>query len=64
MRALVVVAAFALLAEVADGVRRQHPDASIISAGMSSDLEAAIAAGANALRVGTALFGHRPPLLR
>jgi pyridoxal phosphate enzyme (YggS family) len=58
------VAAFARLAEVAGVVRRQHPDARVLSAGMSADLEAAVAAGANALRVGTALFGHRPPLLR
>ena len=35
-----------------------------MSAGMSADLEAAVAAGANVLRVGTALFGTRPPLLR
>jgi pyridoxal phosphate enzyme (YggS family) len=56
--------AFARLAEVAQEVRRRHPDATTISAGMSGDLEAAVAAGANALRVGTALFGHRPPLLR
>lgn len=58
------VAAFSRLAEVAGVVRRQHPDAQMLSAGMSSDLEAAVSAGANALRVGTALFGHRPPLLR
>jgi pyridoxal phosphate enzyme (YggS family) len=58
------MAAFSRLAEVADVVRRQHPDAHVLSAGMSADLEAAVSAGANALRVGTALFGHRPPLLR
>jgi pyridoxal phosphate enzyme (YggS family) len=58
------VAVFSRLAEVAGVVRRQHPDAQMLSAGMSADLEAAVAAGANALRVGTALFGHRPPLLR
>jgi pyridoxal phosphate enzyme (YggS family) len=57
-------AAFARLAEIAEAVRRQHPDALVVSAGMSADLEAAVAAGSNALRVGTALFGHRPPLLR
>ena len=52
-------AAFARLAEVAAALRAQHPQAITISAGMSGDLEAAVAAGANALRVGTALFGHR-----
>jgi pyridoxal phosphate enzyme (YggS family) len=57
-------ASFQRLAEVADVVRRQHPAARVLSAGMSGDLEAAVAAGANALRVGTALFGHRPPVLR
>jgi pyridoxal phosphate enzyme (YggS family) len=56
--------AFGRLADVAAVVRRGHPDAGVISAGMTGDLEAAVAAGANALRVGTALFGHRQPLLR
>jgi pyridoxal phosphate enzyme (YggS family) len=51
--------AFARLAEVASGVRRQHPGAAIVSAGMSGDLEAAIAAGATHVRVGTALLGDR-----
>jgi len=32
-----------------------------LSMGMSHDLEAAIAAGATQVRVGTALFGERPP---
>jgi pyridoxal phosphate enzyme (YggS family) len=53
---------FARLALVAEQVRRQHPAATTISAGMSGDLEAAVAAGANLLRVGTALFGNRPSL--
>jgi pyridoxal phosphate enzyme (YggS family) len=56
--------AFARLAEVAADLRTQHPQAVTISAGMSGDLEQAVAAGANALRVGTALFGHRPPVTR
>jgi hypothetical protein len=30
------------------------------SMGMSGDFEAAIAAGATHIRVGTAIFGHRP----
>lgn len=53
--------AFARVAQVAEALRREHPEAVVISAGMTGDLEAAVAAGANALRVGTALFGHRPP---
>jgi pyridoxal phosphate enzyme (YggS family) len=55
-------AAFARLASVAEKVRREHAQATVVSAGMSGDLEAAVAAGANLLRVGTALFGSRPPL--
>jgi hypothetical protein len=31
--------------------------------GMSGDLEAAVAEGATMVRVGTALFGPRPPRL-
>ncbi|MDT7571558.1 MAG: dependent protein [Actinomycetota bacterium] len=54
--------AFARLMSVADAVRREHPGATVVSAGMSGDLEAAVTAGANLLRVGTALFGSRPPL--
>ena len=56
--------AFAALAEVAGRVRAAHPDATAVSAGMSGDLEEAIAAGATYVRVGTALFGPRPPGLR
>ncbi len=51
--------AFARLAELADQVRRSHPGAQSISAGMSNDLEAAIANGATHVRVGTALLGRR-----
>jgi pyridoxal phosphate enzyme (YggS family) len=54
--------AFARLAEVADGIRAEHPDARWVSAGMSSDLEAAVRHGATHLRVGTAILGSRPAL--
>ena len=54
--------AFAALREVAAGVRSDHPEATWISAGMSADLEAAVANGATHLRVGTAILGSRPPL--
>lgn len=57
-------AAFARLAEVAQRLRADHPEASAISAGMSGDLEQAIAAGATIVRVGTALLGERPPVSR
>jgi len=54
--------AFARLEEVAAGVRADHPDARWISAGMSGDLEDAVAHGATHLRVGTAILGSRPVL--
>ncbi|MFC4051495.1 YggS family pyridoxal phosphate-dependent enzyme [Actinomadura syzygii] len=56
--------AFARLAEVAADIRRNHPDARIVSAGMSGDLEQAIACGATHLRVGTALLGGRRAIVR
>ncbi|MCV2491734.1 YggS family pyridoxal phosphate-dependent enzyme [Geodermatophilus sp. YIM 151500] len=52
--------AFAALAELAAQVRADHPEATELSAGMSGDLEEAIAAGATVVRVGTAIFGDRP----
>ncbi len=52
--------AFDRLAALAARVRAAHPEAVEISAGMSGDLEAAVAAGATVVRVGTALFGARP----
>jgi pyridoxal phosphate enzyme (YggS family) len=55
--------AFALLRQVGDGIRRRHPDATWVSAGMSGDLEAAVRHGATHLRVGTAILGSRPSLL-
>ncbi|HEX6497587.1 MAG TPA: YggS family pyridoxal phosphate enzyme [Micromonosporaceae bacterium] len=54
--------AFARLAEVAAAVRANHPAADILSAGMSGDLEQAIAYGATHIRVGSALLGMRAPL--
>ncbi len=55
-------AAFARLADTAATLRRDHPDATAVSAGMSGDLEAAVRRGATHLRVGTALLGSRPSL--
>jgi pyridoxal phosphate enzyme (YggS family) len=54
--------AFSRLADVAAAVRAAHPAATIVSAGMSDDLEAAIAAGATHVRIGRAILGERPPL--
>jgi len=56
--------AFARLAEVARAVRADHPEATIVSAGMSGDLAEAIACGATHLRIGTALLGRRKPFVR
>lgn len=52
-------AAFARLASIATDLRRRHPDAVAVSAGMSHDYPAAIAAGATHVRIGSALFGER-----
>ncbi|GAA4406452.1 YggS family pyridoxal phosphate-dependent enzyme [Fodinibacter luteus] len=51
--------AFARLRGVSDGIRADHPAATWISAGMSGDLEAAVAEGATHLRVGSAILGSR-----
>lgn len=51
--------AFARLAEVAERLRADHPDATAVSAGMSGDLEAAVHAGATHLRVGRSVLGER-----
>jgi PLP dependent protein len=56
--------AFARLREIAEAVRTSHPGAVTISAGMSGDLEDAIAEGATLVRVGTALLGGRRPFVR
>lgn len=52
--------AFEALAIAAQRVRRDHPGAVELSAGMSGDLEAAVRHGSTCLRVGTALMGGRP----
>jgi pyridoxal phosphate enzyme (YggS family) len=54
--------AFARLAEVAHRFRDRHPEATVLSAGMSGDLETAIGYGATHVRVGSALLGMRPTL--
>jgi len=55
-------AAFARLADVAQRLRRRYPEAAVISAGMSGDLEAAVEYGATHVRIGAALLGNRAPL--
>ncbi|MFI6368479.1 YggS family pyridoxal phosphate-dependent enzyme [Nocardia sp. NPDC050630] len=52
--------AFARLAHLHALMRADHPEATELSAGMSSDLESAIEHGSTCVRVGTALMGARP----
>jgi pyridoxal phosphate enzyme (YggS family) len=54
--------AFGDLAKIWAIVRAGHPGADVMSAGMSDDLEEALALGATHLRVGSAVLGARPPL--
>ncbi|MYR38512.1 YggS family pyridoxal phosphate-dependent enzyme [Streptomyces sp. SID4944] len=55
-------AAFDRLMEFSTRLRAGHPAANMVSAGMSGDLEDAVAAGATHVRVGTAVLGVRPAL--
>ena len=52
--------AFARLAAVRADLVARHPGATVLSAGMSGDLEAAIRHGATHVRVGSAVLGERP----
>lgn len=52
--------AFARLAEIRSGFVESFPHADQLSAGMSGDLEEAVAIGATHLRVGSAILGSRP----
>jgi PLP dependent protein len=54
--------AFARLSHLRRELASTYPGLTVISAGMTDDLEAAVAHGATHLRVGRALLGSRPPL--
>ncbi|MBL1066782.1 YggS family pyridoxal phosphate-dependent enzyme [Streptomyces sp. 7-21] len=54
--------AFARLREISRSLRGIDPAATMVSAGMSADLEEAIAAGATHVRVGSAVLGVRSGL--
>ena len=56
------LAAFERLMDLSTDLRRAHPAANMVSAGMSADLEQAVTAGATHVRVGTAVLGVRPRL--
>ena len=47
--------------QLLEAMAARHPHVDTLSMGMSDDLEVAIAEGATMVRVGTALFGARPP---
>ena len=55
--------AFRQVADALAELQRRFPDAPLdtLSMGMSNDLEAAILEGATIVRLGTAIFGSRPP---
>ncbi|MDA1000470.1 MAG: YggS family pyridoxal phosphate-dependent enzyme [bacterium] len=56
---------FRLLRELRDGAHRAgFGEVQCLSMGMSKDFELAIAEGATHVRVGTAIFGPRPPVRR
>ncbi|MFM2412265.1 MAG: hypothetical protein RLZZ587_598 [Actinomycetota bacterium] len=52
--------AFERVAAYSAILTQAHPHATDISAGMSADWEAAVAAGATHLRIGTSITGNRP----
>lgn len=54
--------AFERLAQIRSDFLKNYPNAVILSAGMSEDLEAAIEHGATHLRIGSALLGERPKI--
>ncbi|MFI6206583.1 YggS family pyridoxal phosphate-dependent enzyme [Streptomyces sp. NPDC051041] len=55
-------AAFDRLMDLSTDLRRSHPAATMVSAGMSADLEQAVTAGATHVRVGSAVLGVRSRL--
>jgi PLP dependent protein len=52
---------FERLASIFHAQRARHATMDTLSMGMSDDLEMAVACGSTMVRVGTALFGARPP---
>ena len=54
--------AFSDLSDLSRRLQESHPTASVVSAGMSGDLEEAIKHGATHVRIGTSLLGMRKTL--
>ncbi len=50
---------FAKIAACYQELKQEFPSLDTLSMGMSGDMQAAIAAGSNCIRIGTALFGER-----
>lgn len=53
--------AFRAMKQLFDELAARHPAVDTLSMGMSDDFAVAIAEGATLVRIGTALFGPRPP---
>ena len=53
--------AFRRARQLFEAMTARHPHVDTLSMGMSDDLEIAVAEGATMVRIGTALFGARPP---
>lgn len=53
--------AFGAMRQLFDALAARHAGVDTLSMGMSDDFEVAIAEGATLVRIGTALFGPRPP---
>jgi pyridoxal phosphate enzyme (YggS family) len=52
--------AFSDISDIQQGFTKSFPEAKLLSAGMSSDFEVAIAHGATHLRIGSQILGSRP----
>lgn len=55
---------FARMKQLYDGLAAQHPQVDTLCMGISGDWKLAVAAGANMVRLGTAVFGERTPKTR
>ena len=53
--------AFRAMAALFEALAARHPGVDTLSMGMSDDFPVAVAEGATLVRIGTALFGARPP---
>src|SRR6185437_1249870 len=52
---------FKVMRELLEDLQRRGHTVDTLSMGMSDDLEAAVMEGSTVLRIGTAIFGRRPP---